>query len=118
MTTFATQLAARFWNDQHGFIVSARPNATFFIAGTDGIEFHGRVNLLKAGVPPWEVGRYAAWPAFMGTSKMIQPVGIVNACRPEMAARDARAAGADADGHGGSERRRGHGPLRGGRRGG
>lgn len=46
-------------------------------------------NLLKAGVPPWEVGRYAAWPAFMGTSKMIQPVGIVNACRPDVAARDA-----------------------------
>src|SRR5574340_148725 len=45
--------------------------------------------LLKTGMPPWEVGRYAAWPGFIGTSKMIQPVGLVNACRPEMAARDA-----------------------------
>jgi ADP-ribosylglycohydrolase len=46
-------------------------------------------NLLRDGMPPWEVGRYAAWPAFIGTSKMIQPIGIVNACRPDNAARDA-----------------------------
>ena len=46
-------------------------------------------NLLKAGMPPWEVGRYAIWPGFMGTSKMIIPIGIVNACRPDNAARDA-----------------------------
>jgi ADP-ribosylglycohydrolase len=46
-------------------------------------------NLLKAGMPPWEVGRYAMWPGFMGTSKMIIPIGVVNACRPDNAARDA-----------------------------
>ncbi len=46
-------------------------------------------NLLKDGLPPWEVGRYAAWPGFIGTSKMIMPVGIVNACRPDEAVRDA-----------------------------
>lgn len=46
-------------------------------------------NLLKNGLPPWEVGRYAAWPGFIGTSKMIMPVGMVNACRPDEAARDA-----------------------------
>jgi len=46
-------------------------------------------NLLKDGLPPSEVGRYAAWPGFIGTSKMIMPVGIVNACRPDDAARDA-----------------------------
>jgi len=46
-------------------------------------------NLLKTGLPPWEVGRYAAWPAFIGTSKMIMPIGMVNACRPEDAARNA-----------------------------
>jgi ADP-ribosylglycohydrolase len=46
-------------------------------------------NLLKDGLPPAEVGRYAAWPGFIGTSKMIMPVGIVNACRPDEAARDA-----------------------------
>jgi ADP-ribosylglycohydrolase len=46
-------------------------------------------NLLKDGLPPAEVGRYAAWPGFIGTSKMILPIGIVNACRPDDAARDA-----------------------------
>ena len=46
-------------------------------------------NLLKGGLPPWEVARYAKWPGFMGTSKMIVPIGIVNACRPDNAARDA-----------------------------
>lgn len=46
-------------------------------------------NLLKSGLPPWEVGRYAAWPGFIGTSKMIMPIGMVNACHPDNAARDA-----------------------------
>jgi len=50
-------------------------------------------NLLKAGLPPWEVGRYAAWPGFIGTSKMIMPIGMVNACRPDEAARDALSLG-------------------------
>jgi ADP-ribosylglycohydrolase len=45
--------------------------------------------LLKAGLPPWEVGRWALWPGFMGTSKMIMPIGMVNAGRPDNAARDA-----------------------------
>lgn len=44
---------------------------------------------LKAGIPPWEVGRHAAWPALIGTSKMMIPVGIVNACNPDQAAQDA-----------------------------
>ena len=44
---------------------------------------------LKAGVPPWEVGRYASWPGFYGTTKMISPVGEVNACNPALAAQDA-----------------------------
>ncbi len=44
---------------------------------------------LIAGVPPWEVGRYASWPALIGTSKMILPVGMVNACNPAQAAQDA-----------------------------
>jgi len=50
-------------------------------------------NLLKTGLPPWEVGRYAAWPAFIGTSKMIMPIGMVNACRPDEAAKDALSLG-------------------------
>jgi len=44
---------------------------------------------LRAGVPPAEVGRYAAWPGFIGTSKMIAPIGVVNACNPAQAALDA-----------------------------
>ncbi len=46
-------------------------------------------DLLKAGMPPMEVGRYAIWPGFMGTSKMMQPLGLISACRPDVAARDA-----------------------------
>jgi ADP-ribosylglycohydrolase len=44
---------------------------------------------IKAGVPPWEIGRHAAWPTYIGTTKMIMPVGMVNACNPEQAAQDA-----------------------------
>src|SRR5574340_1472367 len=46
-------------------------------------------DLLKAGMPPAEVGRYAIWPGFMGTSKMMQPLGLISACRPDVAAKDA-----------------------------
>ncbi len=46
-------------------------------------------NSLKSGIPPWEVGRYASWPGLIGTSKMIMPVGMVNACNPKQAAQDA-----------------------------
>ena len=44
---------------------------------------------MLAGVPPWEVGRYASWPGLIGTSKMIIPIGIINACNPAQAAQDA-----------------------------
>lgn len=44
---------------------------------------------ILAGIPPSEIGRYAIWPAFIGTSKMIVPIGIVNACNPRQAALDA-----------------------------
>jgi ADP-ribosylglycohydrolase len=43
---------------------------------------------IMAGVQPWEIGRYAAWPSLIGTSKMILPVGMVNACNPDRAAQD------------------------------
>jgi ADP-ribosylglycohydrolase len=59
-------------------------------------------NLLRAGLPPWEVGRHASWPGFIGTSKMIMPVGMVNACRPDEAARDARDLGRLKDAQGGT----------------
>jgi ADP-ribosylglycohydrolase len=46
-------------------------------------------NLLKSGIPPWEAGRYTPWPGSIGTAKMAAPLGMVNACHPENAARDA-----------------------------
>lgn len=46
-------------------------------------------DLIKAGIPPEEVGRYALWPGFIGTAKMMQPLGLISACRPDIAARDA-----------------------------
>ena len=55
---------------------------------------------LRAGLPPHEVGRYAAWPGFIGTSKMIEPVGLVNACHPRQAALDAYDVGRLKDVHG------------------
>jgi ADP-ribosylglycohydrolase len=48
---------------------------------------------LYAGMPTHEVGRYAAWPKMHGTSKMIQPIGLVNACNPAQAAADAHDVG-------------------------
>lgn len=44
---------------------------------------------LHAGIPPSEVGRYATYPGFHGTTKMIQPLGLINACNPAQAASDA-----------------------------
>ena len=55
---------------------------------------------LQAGIPAHEVGRYAAWPGFIGTSKMIEPVGLVNACNPVQAALDAHDVGRLKDVHG------------------
>jgi len=43
---------------------------------------------IKAGVPPWDVGRYASWPGLIGTTKMMGAVGVVNACYPEQAMKD------------------------------
>ena len=48
---------------------------------------------LFAGVPATELGKYATFPRMHGTSKMIQPIGLVNACNPEQAARDAHDVG-------------------------
>jgi len=46
-------------------------------------------DLLRAGMPPTETGRYASWPGFIGTAKMMLPVGLVNAGDPRQAAQDA-----------------------------
>ena len=57
----------------------------FLLGPQDQVIYHS----LKAGVPPWETGRHASWPALIGTSKMIIAIGLVNACNPEQAALDA-----------------------------
>lgn len=44
---------------------------------------------IRAGVKPWEVGRHAYWPGFIGTAKGIVPIGMINACNPRQAALDA-----------------------------
>jgi ADP-ribosylglycohydrolase len=49
--------------------------------------------LLKAGMPPTETGRHASWPGFIGTAKMMLPVGLINAGDPRQAALDARSLG-------------------------
>ena len=56
-----------------------------------GEQDHMIYRLLKDGVPPYDVGRYTPWPGTMGVSKMAEVFGIVNACRPDNAARDALA---------------------------
>ena len=60
-------------------------NFGYLLGPQDQIIFYA----LQAGVPPQEVGRYASWPGFYGTSKMMSPIGEVNACCPKMAAMDA-----------------------------
>lgn len=57
----------------------------YLLGPQDQIIYYG----LKAGIPPWETGRYAAWPALIGTGKMMIAIGLVNACNPQQAARDA-----------------------------
>jgi ADP-ribosylglycohydrolase len=46
-------------------------------------------DVLKAGLPPWDAGRYAPLPGLIGGGRMMMPVGLVNACRPDEPARDA-----------------------------
>ncbi len=74
----------------HAWIEEVDPEKFGYLLGPQDQVIY---NLLKTGLPPWEVGRYAAWPAFIGTSKMIMPIVMVNACRPDEAARDALALG-------------------------
>lgn len=44
---------------------------------------------IRAGVKPWDAGRNAYWPGFIGTAKGIVPIGMINACNPRQAALDA-----------------------------
>lgn len=74
------------WDLARIWVRDIDPNHFGYLLGNQDRGFY---DLLKAGMPPTEVGRYAEWPGFIGTAKMMLPVGLVNACDPIQAARDA-----------------------------
>ncbi|WP_249714026.1 ADP-ribosylglycohydrolase family protein [Rhizomonospora bruguierae] len=43
----------------------------------------------KAGVPPWEIGKFAYFPGAWGVTAMMIPIGVVNVGNPKQAALDA-----------------------------
>ncbi len=45
--------------------------------------------LVKAGLPPNYVGMFSHWPGIVSFTRACHPIGLVNACSPEAAARDA-----------------------------
>ena len=61
----------------------------YLLGPQDQVIYYG----IKAGISPTEMGRHATFPAFHGTAKMMQPIGLVNACNPAQAARDAQDVG-------------------------
>ncbi|MGC8779637.1 MAG: ADP-ribosylglycohydrolase family protein [Anaerolineae bacterium] len=44
---------------------------------------------VKAGVPANYVGMFSPWPGIVSFTRACHPIGLVNACNPEAAARDA-----------------------------
>lgn len=44
---------------------------------------------VKAGVPANYVGMFSAWPGIVSFTRAFHPIGLVNACNPEAAVRDA-----------------------------
>lgn len=44
---------------------------------------------VKAGLPANYVGMFSAWPGIVSFTRACHPIGLVNACNPELAARDA-----------------------------
>ncbi|WP_213452192.1 ADP-ribosylglycohydrolase family protein [Rhizomonospora bruguierae] len=57
----------------------------YLLGPQDQVIYYG----LKAGVFPWENGRYATFPGMIGTAKMMHAIGVINACDPAQAAIDA-----------------------------
>jgi len=45
--------------------------------------------LVQAGMPPNYVGMFSCWPGIVSFTRSCHPIGLVNACNPEAAARDA-----------------------------
>ncbi len=74
------------WDLARVWVRDIDPDRFGYLLGNQDRIFY---DLLKAGIPPTETGRYAEWPSFIGTAKMMLPVGLINACDPAQAARDA-----------------------------
>lgn len=55
------------------------------LGGQDQIIYYSA----KAGVPPWEVGKFAYFPGAWGVTAMMIPIGVVNAGNPQAATYDA-----------------------------
>jgi ADP-ribosylglycohydrolase len=74
------------WDLARVWVRDINPDHFGYLLGNQDQIFY---DLLQAGMPPTETGRYAVWPGFIGTAKMMLPVGLINACDPRQAARDA-----------------------------
>lgn len=74
------------WDLARIWVRDINPDHFGYLLGNQDRIFY---DLLKAGIPPTETGRYADWPGFIGTAKMMLPVGLVNAGDPRQAAQDA-----------------------------
>ncbi len=46
-------------------------------------------HIAKTVVPPSEIGRYMPWHEVVSFARSCQPIGVINACDPEQAAKDA-----------------------------
>lgn len=44
---------------------------------------------IQAGMPPQYAGMFSAWPGIVSFTRSCHPLGLINACNPEGAARDA-----------------------------
>lgn len=74
------------WDLARVWVRDIDPDRFGYLLGNQDQIFY---DLLKAGMPPTETGRYAVWPGFIGTAKMMLPVGLINACDPRQATCDA-----------------------------
>ncbi|MFD1717623.1 ADP-ribosylglycohydrolase family protein [Georgenia deserti] len=55
------------------------------LGGQDQVIYYS----VRAGIPPWEIGKFAYFPGAWGVTAMMAPIGVVNAGNPEAAAQDA-----------------------------
>ena len=62
------------------------PDKMWFMSEPDDIKL---VKFMKVGVPAVEVGRLSAWHALNAMARASHPIGLINACDPAGAARDA-----------------------------